>query len=423
MSNEAGRKNEIAVLAGERFGECLTKKSLPGELSPSVFTEALLHPDHFPIVNTMLQQFGVSGKTTYSTEWNGSHLNSEKVSQLLPTYQAKMKQMVNVNVTGDKRYWALSLAHANGNEKQATALYEIMAKSVGPKLGFKTDLNPTNPGDYQLIFQYLQENIGSLRPMFMDDSLNKIDRLSAMIGLNGEKVIFDQQAASTILNKWSEIVGNINVDDTTIKKGKLDPEESKISREGSTSITREFEKVFVGERSLSDAEYGEVFGIDSPTEEIRQTFRKRIGLVQLVLLGTLKDKPVVQRQQLSGDYPIKQIGENTKINLPVALRNIQEIVTKKPGERDLNEFRKTIDPDMGNRTLSEVTNELIQKSDSKIIPGYGAANALLSAHCEAKLKGNTELAGKLEKLMLYSTRIATDPHTIEELGIDTLLWE
>lgn len=416
--------SNVEVRAGELFAEILANHQLPPEMTPAIFVKALISPKHYPVVQRILSLFGASSKTTYATEWHGDHLPEARKKPVASAYQKKLTELAAQQVKGDKRFWALALAHSDGNDKLAADMYTIMRKYLAPGLGYKSEMQAGAPGDYHLLFSWMAKNIDGLKALIpVDTSTNRLDRVSALIGLNGEKAVVNLESVDSLVEGWRDIIGNIDLDAATVGKPKLDPEKRKLRRVGATSVTDDFEDAFVAASKLDDETFSKVFSITNITPKIRETFNRRIGLVQLILLGTIQDIPIAGRVLQSGDLPLRELGEIAKVKLPVLLSNLQELSTTPPKERDLGMFYHGIDPDLGNQSPAEATNQLIRTGQDKVIPGYGAPQALLHAHCEAVLHGENEKAKQLTKLMLYATRIVTDAHAIQELGLDRLLWE
>lgn len=420
MSDERN-ENGYSAIVEQGFKEVLGSGNLDEIMTPPKMVEALIAPNHYPVLHGILQRIGNDSRSTYVDEWNGNNLQPISREVVLPEYKDKIKALLNTKPIpeGNLRFWALSQAHARGDKHKAITIYNAMNNFIGPKLSYDARAANGAPGDFHIMFKFLAKHANELNALFPPvGSEMSVDRASALIGVNGKAVGVDHTALNNLLESWKVIIGQAEVGTARLEKGKISGDETGLERAGSTSITRYFERLFVESFDMKDADFADLFGLDDYGDELRDHIEDRLIMTSLVMMSILKDRGGGGASEM----PIKALGNLLKIDLSKSLNILSEAATIDPNGRDMDKL-SAIDPTLGvdSHNIQDVLNTLIGRAKSSVLPGFGTPSALLFEYTELKLSGDVVRAEQLEKLMLYAIRLQTNPQAIRALDLDQLI--
>ncbi len=414
MTGSTPEEQSPEKLAEYFFLESLHNHHLPENLSPNAVVEAILYPDHFPVITKLLRFFGKSGQTTPDTELAAKHCHPDDRSTIAARYKVEWERNrpranTYTNPQNSRRLQALCVSHDPDYSRRgsgAKAFYllkEVFAKPLRYNLGTSDQENPTGTGDLHLVVDWLIKNMDIIGPIFIRQF--SVEAAAAKVA-HSKFVNVNYSALNQLLDSWQSISGIVDLESARIKKPVAITSKEPFPRAGDTSISRTFRQLFI-ELDLTDINaVAEHFGVDTDDLEDGglEHLAQKIQLLQLIMLSLIQDTDADRK-------PLRNLEIILEEPLLQALPLLLETTTAN-SERERQTLLTAIDESWEGRSLQQVMTALIQKTNQGSYSGFGAPQALLTRYTESKLK-NDPTSDDIEKLMHLFNQIALGKSKID----------
>lgn len=442
---------EIAARHHELWQQALRECEFPAELPPQVVIKAIDHPEQFPAVIQFLSRLGTTLSLSYRSEFAGTYFSPDQEErkgfqkryyQNLTATDVPTSELKQLPHEFSSRLFALCQTHSDGNPTKTFVLYYLMSEVIGPKLNYQYDLKevdsrngqPYEPsiiqnflgkpsyikpnfdqmGDFNLLLKYLTTHYETFKRAFFA-SKEPFDTKASLLAKADRKTVgINWDTLNRAFNQLEEVIGTIDLDAYRIDKKKIaNPHADPFPRATATSITNQFEKLFVDLNLFDPAATKQALGltIDLQPADLAM-LREKFALIEALLLSVLTDK---------NSHSLTEVLSTVHPNLDAILPQFLEYATTTDHHQRQN-LTKTIE--LGTAINLEQAIRLLTGKLMASKTRGGGASAVLMTNWNQLRTNSSQLDGhraeQLEKLMWLATQLITNPKLAEQLNLEEI---
>jgi len=321
-------------------------------------------------------------------------------------------------------------------------LYYLMSEVIGPKLGYHYDLREIDTktgqthspsileawlgkpahvqpdlhqaGDFNLLLKYLANHYETFKRAFFASKEPFDTKANSLAKADQKTVGINWDALTSAFYQLEEVIGTIDLDAYRIDKKKIaNPHADPFPRATATSITNQFEKLFVDLNLFDPAATKQALGltIDLQPADLAM-LREKFALIEALLLSVLTDQ---------AGHGLAEVLSAVHPNLTTVLPQFLEYATTTDHHHRQN-LTKTIE--LGTAINLEQGIRLLTGKLTASKTRGGGASAVLMTNWDHLRTNSRQVDGhrveQLEKLMWLATQLITNPKLAQQLNLEEI---